>query len=430
MVAPGASLGMRHGIQHLARLSGRKIGKQSVRMSAIPKAHGMDGSLVEPDWPPLTLDELRPLLAHFPALGEPTHILSASPRPFSAAGVVAARNGHRADGRVFIKRHHRSVRDREGLLEEHRYLLHLLAHDVPVPRVFASAAGETAIETGEWTYEVHELPPGIDLYQDAISWTPFRSTAHAHSAGSMLARLHLAAQDFNAPARKLWPLVAGFTIFAAANPSAAMRRYLAARPSLSTHKAVCACAEQALDLLAPFHAELAPLLPALAPLWTHNDLHASNLFWSHLGHNADLNAHATAVIDFGLADRTNAVHDIAHAIERNIIEWLALVNRPAFPDDVPVHLDHLEALLDGYESIRPLTREESSALAPMTALCHAEFALSEADYFLGILHSEEKAVMAYDGWLVGHARWFHSQAGRRLLEWLRQWAASHRKAAR
>ena len=160
---------------------------------------------------------------------------------------------------------------------------------------------------------------------------------------------------------------------------------------------------QALDLLAPFHAELAPLLPALAPLWTHNDLHASNLFWSD---REPTDAHATAIIDFGLADRTNAVHDIAHAIERNIVEWLALVNDPAHPDDVPIHLDHLEALLDGYESIRPLTPEEAAALAPMTALCHAEFALSEADYFLGVLHSEEKAAMAYDGWLVGHARWF------------------------
>ncbi len=117
---------------------------------------------------------------------------------------------------------------------------------------------------------------------------------------------------------------------------------------------------------------------------------------------------ATAIIDFGLADRTNAVHDIAHAIERNIVEWLALVNDPAHPDAVPIHLDHLDALLDGYESVRPLSGEEAAALAPMTALCHAEFALSEADYFLGVLHSEEKAAMAYDGWLVGHARWFRS----------------------
>ncbi len=384
-------------------------------MTASAKAHGMDGTLVEPDWSPLTLAELRALLVQFPALGEPTQILSVSPRPFSAASVVATRTGQ-----VFIKRHHRSVRDREGLLEEHGFLAHLLARGAPVPRVLASAAGETAIESSEWTYEVHETPAGIDLYEDAISWTPFRSAVHAHSAGQALARLHLAARGFAAPPRKPRPLVASFTIFAAQDPASEMENYLAARPSLANHAAVRACADEALDLLTPFHAELAPHLPALAPLWTHNDLHASNLFWSDAGPKSDTTARATAIIDFGLADRTSAVHDIANAIERNIVEWLMLVNHPAHPNAVPIHFDHLGAFLDGYESFRPLSSEESAALPPMTALCHAEFALSEADYFLGPLHSEEKAALAYDGWLVGHARWFQSAAGRGLTQFLRR----------
>jgi hypothetical protein len=59
----------------------------------------------------------------------------------------------------------------------------------------------------------------------------------------------------------------------------------------------------------------------------------------------------------------------------------------------------------------------------MTALCHAEFALSEADYFLGVLHAERKAAMAYDGWLAGHARWFQSIPGQKLLDALRRRAA-------
>ena len=396
-------------------------------MSASSKSHGMDGSLVSPDWPLLTLAELRALFCNFPELGEPQSILTVSPRPFSAAGVVATRAGDGAEKRVFVKRHHRTVRDREGLLEEHRFLAHLLSRGVPVPRVLCSAAGESAIEAGEWTYEVHQTPPGIDLYKDAISWTPFRSAAHAHSAGAALARLHLAARDFAAPPRKPCPLVASFTLFAAQDPAAALAMYLAARPSLADHRAAHACAGQALELLAPFHAELRPLLSSLPPLWTHNDLHASNLFWSDAGLAADRDARATAIIDFGLADRTNAVHDIAHAIERNIVEWLVLVNDPAHPDNVPIHLDHLQVFLDGYESIRPLSREESAALAPMTALCHAEFALSEADYFLGVLRSEEKAAMAYDGWLVGHARWFSSAPGRALLDALRTRAAAREK---
>src|SRR5208337_596983 len=116
-------------------------------------AHGMDGTLVGPDWPALALDEVRALLPQFPQCGEPIEILSRSPRPFSAASVVATHGE-----KVFIKRHHRAVRDREGLLEEHRFMAHLFATGAPVPRVLAAASGETAIENGKWTYEVHETP--------------------------------------------------------------------------------------------------------------------------------------------------------------------------------------------------------------------------------------------------------------------------------
>ncbi len=382
-------------------------------MSATQKAHGMDGRLVEPDWPPLTLKELRSLLAQFPSLGEPLDIVTESPRPLSAAGVVSTRGG-----KVFIKRHHHTVRGREGLCEEHAFMKHLLNAKASVPRVIASAAGDTAVEVGEWTYEVHETPPGIDLYEDAISWTPFRTAPHAFSAGQSMARLHLAAEGFEAPRRKPQPLIASLTIYAEQDACAAMANYLAERPVLAENQAVLACCEEALELLEPFHARLRPLLPSLGSLWTHNDLHCSNLLWN----SAADDAQATAIFDFGLADRTNAVHDIANAIERNIVEWLQLVAYPAHPEDVAVHFDQLEALLTGYDSVRALSDEEASALAPMTALCHAEFALSEAEYFLGVLHSAERAPMAYDGWLVGHAKWFHCCTGEKLLDAIDKWS--------
>jgi len=383
--------------------------------------HGLDGTLVTPDWPPLTLDEVRALLDRYPGCGEPRNILSVSPRPFSAAGVVRTQ-----DGRVFIKRHHRLVRDREGLLEEHRFIEHLRCHGAPVPGLLETKSGETAIETGGWTYEVHEVPGGVDLYGDAISWTPFRCVNHAYSAGHALAGLHRASQRYPAPPRKPRPLVASLTIFADPNPALAMKRYLSARPALDGEPAIHAACDEALELLAPFHAEMMPVLPALPPLWTHNDLHASNLFWSDAGENAQ----AVAIIDFGLADRTNAVHDLAHAIERNIVEWLALVEDPEQFDRVPIHLNHLEALLAGYELVRPLSPEESAALAPMTALCHAEFALTEADYFLGVRRSRHQARMAVPNYLVGHARWFHSGAGQNLLNELRRWANARSRTRR
>ncbi len=385
-------------------------------MNATAMAHGLDGSLVEPDWPPLTLGEVRALLSLFPGCGEPIEILSVSPRPFSAASVVTTKSGL-----VFIKRHHRSVRDREGFLEEHRFMQHLLEHGAPVPRVFAASSGETAIESGEWTFEVHEVPAGADIYEDALSWTPFRSTAHARSAGKALARLHLASQGFDTPRRKTQPLVAGFTIFASQEPSAAMESYLAARPALAENADAREGCKEAIELLAPFYSELRPLLPALKPLWTHNDLHASNLLWS----DASDDARAVAVIDFGLADRTNSVHDLAQAIERNIVGWLDLMEDSARAE-VRVHFDHLEALLDGYEQVRPLSEEEAAALAPMTALCHVEFALTEADYFMGVLHSEEKTKIASIDYLAGHARWFRGAGGRKLLDAIERLANKRR----
>ena len=86
-----------------------------------------------------------------------------------------------------------------------------------------------------------------------------------------------------------------------------------------------------------------------------------------------------------------------------------------------MHLDHLARAAGGYESVRPLSDEEAAALAPMPALCHAEFALSEADYFLGVLHSEEQARWPT---MVG---WWAMRAGftarwPRLLDALRRWA--------
>ncbi len=385
-------------------------------MSAIaPRAHGIDGTWVEPDWPPLTLAEIRPILARFPHDIAPRRILTVSPRPFSAASVVATRHG-----RVFVKRHARSVRNREGLLEEHRFLAYLIANGAAVPRLLANEDGETAIEVGDWTYEVHQSPISVDLYRDALSWTPFLNPSHARAAGEALAQLHLAAQGYSAPRRINRPLVAGFTIFAADNPVPALSHYLSARPALAGYPAAESHAEHALSLLEPFHQELRPQLRALRPLWTHNDLHASNILWTN-----DPNPRAAAVIDFGLADRTNAVHDLAQAIERNIVDWLCL-HPSSTPANLHVDLPALDALLHGYESARPLADAEAAALAPMTALCHAEFALSEADYFLGVLHSEPKALVALDQYLIGHARWFHSEAGSALLAALRRWEWSRK----
>jgi len=148
----------------------------------------------------------------------------------------------------------------------------------------------------------------------------------------------------------------------------------------------------------------------MKPLWTHNDFHASNLMWDDAGRHTQV----MSVIDFGLADRTNAVHDLATAIERNIVEWLRIGG-----EDL-IHFDHLDSLLNGYEGSRPLSYEEACGLAAMLPLVHCEFALSETDYFLNILDSKEKAYLGYEGYFLAHAEWFKSDQGQRLLDHLKR----------
>lgn len=391
-------------------------------MSAYPKSHGLQGEWTEPDWPFLALEEVDAVLRGFPQARGAERILSVSPRPFSAAGIIAT-----PLGRVFVKRHHVSVRDREGLLEEHRLLAWLKHHGAPVPAVLSDQHGETAIPSGSWTYEVHEVAPGLDVYREAQSWTPFLNVGHAYAAGCALARLHASAHDYSAPPRLPRTLVTSFTIFSSDDPMAAAEHYLASRPELRSYLQARDWRRQFADFLLPLHDRLRPWLPSLRPQWTHNDLHASNLLWS----SDAPDARVTSIIDFGLSDRTCLEHDLATAIERNCIEWLRLAPEASHPISIPnpglVHVDQVDALLAGYESASPLTSGEAHAVVALLPLVHAEFALSEADYFLRVLHSANSAALAYEGYCLAHARWFQSYEGQHLLRHLGVWADRPRK---
>jgi Ser/Thr protein kinase RdoA (MazF antagonist) len=329
-------------------------------------------------------------------------------------------------GRVFVKRHHRLVRDVEGLLEEHRLIAFLEPRcGGMVAPVLADADGKTAVTAGEWTYEVHELARGLDVYEQSLSWTPFLYSGHARTAGRALAQMHRAAKEYPAPPRKTQPLVTSFTIFAGGSfsdgpeagyclgPRERMKAYLEKRPLLREYVEQRDWRASFDEILMPLYGKLEPWLKYLRPLWTHNDFHASNLTWSGTGEDAGVRG----VIDFGLADRTNAVHDLATAIERNVVEWLRMDET----DAELVHFNHLDALLAGYGELCPLGYEEARALAAMLPLVHCEFALSETDYFLSILHSEEKAFLAYEGYFLAHARWFQGPQGRELLGHLERW---------
>lgn len=348
--------------------------------------HGTGLERVPPDWPSLSLGDVTPVLA--------AHGLSAravtwrSPRPLSAAALVDV--GDRA---VFVKRHAPVVRPLTALREEARFADHVRERGVPVPPAFP------AVEHSGWTWEVQERGAGDDAYRDVPSWQPFRTVADARAAGAALAELSLAAADLDAPARDPALLVAGWQVVRAPDLPAALAAHVADRPLLAAALSGRFWLRDAEQVLGPLHARLRAYADDLVPGWTHGDGHPSNLLWA--------GGQVSAVLDLGLAERTTPVFDLATAIERSTVSWL---------DREPVaRLDLVDALVTGWTSVRPFSRVEAAALPALLPLVHVDFALSEVAYYGGVTRSAANADLAYEGYLLGHARWFGTAQGRRLL---------------
>jgi Ser/Thr protein kinase RdoA (MazF antagonist) len=373
-------------------------------------AHGLGLERVAPDWPPLTWDEVDRLLRLYPEIGGCDRLCWHSPRPFSAACIAAA-----APGLIFVKRHHRRVRDAASLAPEHRFIAHLRRRGVPVADVLNDKAGQSTPMLGDWVYEVHRVAPGDDIYRDALSWSPFQAPEHAAAAGRALAALHDAASDYEAPARGRAHLLSGFTLLSSADLLETLAVTIACRPALASYCALHPWRARAQALLLPYHRRLVPFADRFPPLWSHNDWHPSNLLWRSDGGAAEV----SAILDFGLADRCAALVDIATAIERSAVDWLRLEQSGA----PLVDYAGLDALLDGYRTLRPLSARDGLALAAILPLVHVEFALAEADYFLDVLGAPDKAEIAIDTYLFGHAAWFGTAQGRALLSHLRRRAA-------
>ena len=365
-------------------------------------AHGLAGENTPPDWPTLTAAEIDTLLRSYPQLGAFTRIEWHSPRPLSAACLVET-----TGGLVFIKRHHHSVRSVATLGEEHHFIAHLRDNGMPIPMVLRDAQGQTAVTIGNWIYEVHEHAAGIDLYREAFSWSPLPSHEHALSAGRMLATLHDAAANYQAAQRDTHILVARSELIALPDPVATLRTQLPQRPGLADYLRDRDWQTDLTHLLAPWHAAMQPELAQQPRMWTHGDWHVSNLCWS--GDSAD--ARITAVLDFGLAAANFALFDLATAIERNAIAWLALDT-----GDAAMHLDIACALIEGYRQQRLLHAADVQLLANLLPLVHVDFALSEVEYFHSINGSRANADVAYDTFLLGHAAWFATPPGQALLQ--------------
>ena len=375
--------------------------------------HGMGSDWENKDWVHITVPELHHLQPYYPCLQGSVQILWCSPHPFSSAVLVEVMQALASTGQTnlhsyFIKRSHRSFRRAQDILQEHAVLQHLASKNIPVATLISSNCGQTTLEVGDWTYEVYEKAAGFDLYVDQQSWTPFFYTEHAAKVGSLLAKLHIAVQDFpELHGRSTRYLVSNQQLLESESIVTAIQQRIDNSPELSRYFADKNLDAVFLERIFQTHRKIKHVLQQATKIWTHNDLHASNLFWSTQSADANI----TAVIDFGLSDRNSALYDLAITIERNFIDWLALEHT----SQINVDEAGLSAFLQAYcAEIHP--QQDFSILPELLKIVHLDFAFSELEYFVGITQNLKHADAAYYDWIVGHVNWFFTEQGQQFTQ--------------
>lgn len=386
-------------------------------MSQTSQAHGLGKTDVTADWQGFTEEELDILLKRYHPDWQVKQSLWRSPRPFSVAELVETNHGV-----LFIKRHHRLIRDAEGLREEHRFIRHLAKKGLPVPDIYSDLEGDSAPVTGEWTCEIHRAALTGDRYRDVRSWEPFLTEQDAAAAGAMQARFHFASEDYAASKRLPRPLVANMAVLASPDPIVAMQQWLVRHPDVEQWLADRNWKQVITEQLLPGQQQIQLRLSRQPPLWTHNDWHGSNLLWE-IPDTLDA-SRVSGIIDFGLSDLTCAIFDIATAIERNFIPWLELANGSFVRAD----LKQLDAFLAGYHQLRPLTPDDLDLLAAILPLIHWDFALSELHYFCSIVPDAQMADLCWRGYLIEHFRWFSEPPGQALLAFIQNWSLQERRS--
>lgn len=374
--------------------------------------------IVAQRWPDITLGEAEFVLSQLSCPKRALSLIARSGRPTAAGAMVRTDTGD-----VFIKRYACSVRDASSILPYHHFVKHLSDRGVRVPMFMAFAdnrivttgdgcaaeARESTLTIGGAVYEVCPRAEGEDRYISALSWDPPDTVAEAEHLGTFMGRMALAAEGFDEP-RSLTPnpFQNRFGLFAAKDFDAALQIWLDERPVVrdylvATNRPLL----HDLRMHRRYVERVCGPYRALSPCWTHGDPHVSNFLW-----NGDV---PVSVFDFGLADRNTALFDLVEALERNTIQFVAIMNG----HDDACRADLAVAILHGYNRVISLSSRDLALVADMLPICQSEAALNWIAYYVEGTHRPQDAAWCYETSLMAHTAWFERTDGLRYLEAVR-----------
>lgn len=222
---------------------------------------------------------------------------------------------------VVLRKHRRTDLDQVSF--EHTVIRHAIDHQIPTPAAISSRTGEPVVDHQGTYYSLFSYADGDQVDDDHLS------AAHAHSMGSMLARLHDALAAFPvgptiAPTGAIDPVAIRATI-------ASLIERIDQLPQPTEQDA---WAREHLQTKARWLTSrtLPPWRPVAADLiqLVHGDYLHTNLFFA--------GTQVSAVIDWDKAEPRWPIDEIIRAFD------LSLQMRPEL----------CAAMIDGYRSIRPL----------------------------------------------------------------------------
>ena len=243
-----------------------------------------------------------------------------------------------AGGVLLLKRRQPEQAGPRRVAFAHAAVSHLAARGVPVAAPIPDREGRTAVRRPAGCYELFHFLPGRRPRPDARS---------AEAAGDMLARVHEAGADFQAPG----PAEAGSWHAVAELPrtlEAIPRRVLRAEPAADAVDLGRCC--RFLSRAFQHAAERAAAAMAAPPRLVHGDWHPGNL----LAHGGRL----TAVLDFDAARLEPRITDVANACLQFAVDR---------PNEDPRHWPGVLA----YERIRAVVAGYERVAGPMTAVDRA-----------------------------------------------------------
>lgn len=406
-------------------------------------------------WPAISDADLTHLFNHLArrsqVAGEP-RVTRSSDRPMASAALASLPDG----SEIFVKRYSPALITSEQLEAKHGYVNRLVDLGFPTVQFLNFDDDSTIFDDGRWLYEANPKAPGEDRYRELTSWLPPKTRAEMVEIGRIAGRLRELSDEIpivDLPASRGGSSdeTAGSAVrdrlpgrgrppslgweqtpdqrrdqlpgpgLARSNTAYQTKvRLLLGEPSdddvdawLAAHPGVRSYLEKTgrdfaadLRLASPFADRLAELGSG-PQAWTHGDLHASNTLWR--------GDQITSVIDFGLAWPNPPLLDLAMAIERHAIDWLAITAgdgeawRPEAVDDV----------IGGYRRTYPLPAAEGEVLADLVACCQVEFALTNIEYASLAPVDPSVADWSYEVYFRDHLRWFGTDAGHRFAEAVR-----------